>query len=89
MFKHAYLIRKHSNLPVAQAAIRLIDNTRDSSKRMIEWNKEHWAPIVFTEKDFDGVSANKNCFFVRKVYANIDMKIVNLLEQYLTEKKAL
>jgi hypothetical protein len=63
------------------------DDAQDASKRMIKWNKEHWTPLVFTEKDFDEIKANQNCFFARKFYANVDMKIVNLLEQYLTEKK--
>jgi hypothetical protein len=54
---------------------------------MIKWNKEHWTPLVFTEKDFDEIKANQNCFFARKFYANVDMTIVNTLEGYLSSNK--
>jgi hypothetical protein len=63
------------------------DDAQDASKRMIKWNKEHWTPLVFTEKDFDEIKANQNCFFARKFYANVDMTIVSQLEDYLSPKK--
>jgi len=63
------------------------DDAEDASKRMINWNAQHWTPLVFTEKDFEAIKANKNCFFARKFYANVDMAIVAKLEDYLSSQK--
>ena len=62
------------------------DDAQDASKRMIGWNPKHWTPLIFTEKDFDTIMANKNCFFARKFYADVDMEIVRKIEVALTGK---
>ncbi len=62
------------------------DDAQDASKRMIGWNPKHWTPLVFTEKDYDAIMANKNCFFARKFYADVDMEIVRKIELALTGK---
>lgn len=60
------------------------DDAQNASKRMINWNKKHWTPLVFTARDYDAIMANKNCFFARKFYADVDMEIVRKLEVALT-----
>ena len=62
------------------------DDAQNASRRMINWNKKHWTPLVFTKKDFDAIMANKNCFFARKFYANVDLEIVRKIEIALTGK---
>ena len=62
------------------------DDAQDASKRMIGWNPKHWTPLIFTEKDFDAIMTNKNCFFARKFYADVDMEIVRKIEVALTGK---
>jgi len=64
------------------------DDAQDASKRMINWNPEHWTPLIFAEKDFEAIKANKNCFFARKFYANVDMKIVEMVEAEFSQPKA-
>jgi hypothetical protein len=63
------------------------DDSQDASKRMIKWNPQHWTPLVFTEKDFDEIKANKDCFFARKFYAHVDMKIVAMVEAEFSQPK--
>ena len=62
------------------------DDAQDASKRMINWNKKHWTPLVFTIDDFNAIMATKNCFFARKFYESVDMEIVRRIEITLTGK---
>ena len=62
------------------------DDAQDASKRMIRWNPKHWTPLIFTEKDFDAIMSNRNCFFARKFHADVDMQIVRRIEVALTGK---
>ena len=64
------------------------DDAQDASKRMIRWNPKHWTPLVFTIDGYDDIVANKNCFFARKFYANVDMEIVRKIETTLKERSA-
>lgn len=59
------------------------DDAQNASKRMIKWNTAHWTPLVFTKDDFNEIVHNKNCFFARKFYANVDLEIVAMLENYV------
>ena len=62
------------------------DDAQDASKRMINWNSRRWTPLVFTDKDFDAIKANKNCYFARKFYGDIDMNIVKRLEHDIEKR---
>jgi hypothetical protein len=46
MSKHAYLIMEHGNLPVAQAALRLIDDPRNDVFVYIDGDQVHESDFV-------------------------------------------
>lgn len=62
------------------------DDAMDASKRFIKWNTKRWTPLVFKEHDFEEI-ISQPYFFARKFKADVDMKIVQKLENFLAGEK--